>query len=196
MYEKSQITIAQILDAAQRSFVVNHYEDITMDAIAHEAKITKGAIYHHFKSKEDLFLQMMMRYLDSLQAVLQEAVDRSGSAYERLAYLTTLYLEQPREDQTVVQLVRRDANRFTDKTRERLITAYQNALPNQIEAIIVDGITNDEIMAGDPRLFAWHFVAIVEVYLNDYARQQFTHPQSMANHLTSLFFNGVRQQSV
>gem|GEM_PF-6928298 len=57
------------------------------------------------------------------------------------------------------------------------------------------GSNSSEIIAGDPRLFAWHFVAIVEVSLNEYARQQFTHPQSMANHLTALFFNGARQQA-
>lgn len=191
MYEKSQATIAHIFAAAQRLFVANTYDDITMAAIASEAQVTKGAIYHHFKGKEELFLRMMVRYLDCLQILLQQSVTKKGSARERLTLLTVLYLTQSLEEQHVIQLVRRDANRFKDETRQRLVTAYQNALPNQIETIIREGVIAGEMIAGDTRLLAWQFVAIVEVYLSDYARQQFADPNSMAAHLTDLFFDGV-----
>lgn len=191
MYEKSHSTIAQILDAAQRLFVTNSYDDITMAAIACEAEVTKGAIYHHFKGKEELFLKMMLRYLDCLQALLQQAVDLPGSARQRLTQLTALYLDQSLEEQKVMQLVRRDANRFGKQTREQLVQAYQSALPNQIEAIIAEGIKTRQIVAEDARLLAWQFVAIVEVCLSQYARQQFQTPQEMATALTKLFFDGA-----
>ena len=191
MYEKSQQTITHILDAAQRLFVANNYDDITMSAIAQEASVTKGAIYHHFKGKEALFLQMMGRYLGCLQQLLHQAVVVEGSAQRRLTQLTRLYLEQPLEEQHVIQLVRRDANRFADEARQQLVVAYQNALPNQIEAIIGDGVAANEIVAGDIRLLAWQFVAIVEVYLSDFARQQFDEPAVMAEHVVGLFFDGV-----
>ena len=195
MYDKSQATIEQILNAAQRSFVANNYNDITMTAIAQEANMTKGAIYHHFKSKEDLFLQMMVRYLEGLQDLLRPAVKFSGNARERLAKLTTLYLEQSLEEQLAVQLVRRDANRFSKKSRQNLIKAYQNALPNQIETIIADGMAKGEIVNGDARLLAWQFIAIVEVYLHEYARQKFDSPQAMSSRLAALFIDGVGNQS-
>ncbi|MEM7118918.1 MAG: TetR/AcrR family transcriptional regulator [Chloroflexota bacterium] len=191
MYSKSLVTIAQILDAAQRLFVAYSYDDISMAAIAHEAEVTKGAIYHHFKGKEDLFLQMMIRYLECLQELLHGAVVAPGSTRKRLALLTTLYLEQALEEQKVMQLVRRDANRFGAKTREQLIRAYQAALPNQIEAIISEGIASEQVVAGDARLLAWQFVAIVEVCLSQYARQQFESPKEMATSLTTLFFDGA-----
>jgi AcrR family transcriptional regulator len=192
MYEKSQVTVTQILDAAQRSFVANNYNSITMTAIAQEASISKGAIYHHFKSKEDLFLQMMVRYLNGIQKLLRQAVDETvGEVRERLTQLTTAYLEQPLENQHVIQLVRRDANRFTDGTRDTLIAAYQEALPNQIEAIIADGIGEDQITDGDARLMSWQFVAIVEVCLSDYARKKFDSPRAMAIYLTSQFLDGA-----
>jgi len=193
MYEKSHTTISHILDAAQEAFVTHNYEDITLTAIASEANVTKGAIYHHFKNKEDLFFQMMLRHLDSLQHLLQQAVETKGSSRERLAQLTILFLGQPLEAQRVIQLVRRDTNRFTTETRQKLIIAYQNALPNQIETIIADGIAAHEIVAADARLMTWHFIAIVEVYLHEYARKQFDDVTEMVNHLVSLFFYGVNK---
>ena len=65
MYSKSFVTIAQILDSAQQLFVNKSYDDITMAEIARQADVTKGAIYHHFTSKEALFLCMMERYLEN-----------------------------------------------------------------------------------------------------------------------------------
>ncbi len=191
MYEKSQVTITQILDSAQQLFVNKSYDDITMAEIARESNVTKGAIYHHFASKENLFLQMMVRYLNSVQMLLRQAVDEERGARERLTQLTAAYLEQSLEDQRVIQLVRRDANRFTNKTKHTLVTSYQEALPNQIEAIIIDGIADDQIMSGDAQLMAWQFVAIVEVCLSDYIREKFESPQAMAFYLTSMFFDGV-----
>lgn len=191
MYEKSQQTIAQILQAAQRLFVHNSYDDITMKAIAAEADVTKGAIYHHFKGKEALYLRMMVCYLDALRGVLDAALHREGSAQERLMALTAAYLNQPLDQQRTIQLVRRDANRFAEETRTVLIRAYQNALHNPIEVVIAEGIAYGEIIEGNARLLAWQFIAIVEIYLSDYARSQFDDPTEMARHVTALFFEGV-----
>ena len=119
MYEKSQLTISQILDAAQACFVAQSYDDVTMTAIAREAKVTKGAIYHHFRGKEELFLAMMTRYLSALEALLGQAVTLSADAFTRLTRLTTLFLQQPLAQQRIMQLVRRDANRFAGETRKR-----------------------------------------------------------------------------
>lgn len=191
MYDKSLLTISQILDAAQTLFVAKNYDDITMAEIARTANVTKGAIYHHISSKEELFLQMMVRYLNGLQERLKEAVDLDGTARERLTLLTKLYLTMPLEEQRVVQLVRRDSNRFAGETREKLVTSYQTALPNQIESIIADGMTEGEIMSGDARLMAWHYVAIVEVSLTSYVRDQFDDTDVLAGYVTAVFLDGV-----
>lgn len=191
VYEKSLTTIGEILDAAQRLFVLHNYDDVTMTKIAQEAGMTKGAIYHHFKGKKKLFLKMMESYLNALQVTLHQAVAREGTTRERLQDLTTRYLQLPLQEQRLVQLVRRDNSRFTGAERTKLVRAYQDALPNQIERILRDGIASGEIMAGDARLLAWQYVAIVEVSLSDYAREQFTSPPKMAAYVVSVFFDGV-----
>lgn len=125
MYVKSQVTITQILDAAQRTFVANKDNAITMMAIPREANITKGEIYHHFNSKVDLFLQMRVRDLNCIQILLPQAFDETvGGSRERSTHLTTVNLGQPLEDQHVIQLACRDSNRFSDETRHTLIMTH------------------------------------------------------------------------
>lgn len=43
-----------ILDTALRLFCLNGYDNVTMDQIAKEAKISHGLIYHYFKDKTDV----------------------------------------------------------------------------------------------------------------------------------------------
>ncbi len=49
----------QILDAAFSVFVERGYSDTTMDDIVKKSNMSKGAIYHYYDSKKDLFLSLI-----------------------------------------------------------------------------------------------------------------------------------------
>ena len=50
-----EITVERILEAAQRLFLEKGYENTTIQDIVDElGDLTKGAVYHHFKSKEEI----------------------------------------------------------------------------------------------------------------------------------------------
>ena len=55
---RTQETQARLLDAAEEVFVRDGYEAAQLDEIAARADRSKGAVYTHFKSKEDLFLAL------------------------------------------------------------------------------------------------------------------------------------------
>ena len=191
MYAKSATTISNILDAAEGLFISKNYADVTMAEIADTAEVTKGALYHHFASKEALYLEMMLVHLEEKRDLLHAAVVHNGSCRDRLYHLTTSFLNLPDEKRQLMKLVRRDINIFKNPTREQLVRAYQAALPNQIETIIYDGIETGEITARDARLLAWHFVAMVEVVLTEYAQQLLGDKTQMATYVLDLFFNGT-----
>lgn len=191
MYAKSAITIANILDAAQVLFTAKNFADVTMSEIAEAAEVTKGALYHHFSSKEELYLKMMHDYLADIQSLAQAAVKSEGTSRERLRRLTLSFLELPVQRQALVRLVRRDINIFSEAVRESLVRAYQAALPEQAEIIIRDGIRDGEISPYDARLLAWEHVAMVEVVLSSYARTVLSSPAETADYVTRLFFEGA-----
>jgi AcrR family transcriptional regulator len=55
-------TRSLLLDAAEDVFAEKGFAPATLDDIAHAAGYTKGAIYKHFATKEDLFLAVSDRY--------------------------------------------------------------------------------------------------------------------------------------
>jgi len=69
-------TREKILDAAESVFAEKGYHDAAMDAIARNARASKGALYFHFPSKEALFFSL----IDRLAAHLEREVDRSLAA--------------------------------------------------------------------------------------------------------------------
>jgi AcrR family transcriptional regulator len=193
MYTKSTTTIANILEEAKKLFVNRNYADVTMLDIAEAAEVTKGALYYHFASKEALYVGMMLAYLQEVQVLLRSAVESDGACRERLHYLTLNFLNLSHEERSVMQLVRRDINIFKDPIRNKLIRAYQAALPEQVEAIIRDGIRDGEVIDIDPRLLAWEYAAIVEVVLSSrYAQRVLGNHNQQVDCVLNLFFNGVK----
>jgi AcrR family transcriptional regulator len=192
MYTKSKATINTILEAARTLFIEKNYADVTIVDIATLAEASKGALYHHFSSKEDIYLKMMHHYLQQVQAVTSEAAENSaGSCRTRIRASMLAFLQLPDELHALLSLVRRDINIFSDPMRSELIRAYQRAIPEQVEAILQDGITNEEIQPIDARTLSWELVALVEVTLVPYSRQILGSPENIADFVTRMFLDGI-----
>lgn len=75
-----------VLDATTKLLASKGFDLMTMDDVAGEAGISKPSLYKHFKSKEELATEVMIRLLDGALAFL-EAQDGALSAKSRLAGL-------------------------------------------------------------------------------------------------------------
>ena len=76
-------TQARLLDAAEEIFVRDGYGGAQLDEIATMAGRSKGAVYTHFKSKEDLFLALFEHrtrsYIERLVNSLRRCSNREQS---------------------------------------------------------------------------------------------------------------------
>ena len=52
--EKSLLSKSKIIDAAMKLFLEKGYENTTMQDIVQASGMSKGAIYHYFKSKQEI----------------------------------------------------------------------------------------------------------------------------------------------
>ena len=80
---RTQETQTRLLKAAEEVFVRDGYEAAQLDEIAARADRSKGAVYTHFKSKEDLFLALFEHrtrsFVDRLIASLDKCTSRKQS---------------------------------------------------------------------------------------------------------------------
>ncbi len=59
----------EILEAALTIFVKKGYSDTRMEDIVQEIGLSKGALYHHFQSKRDLFIALIEQWMDQFAAI-------------------------------------------------------------------------------------------------------------------------------
>lgn len=80
--EEAEATRQALLDTALTLFAAQGPEAVTMKQIAAQASVTHGAMYWHFRNKQDLLTQLLQQcelpfeqhYLEQRQAVQQDAL--------------------------------------------------------------------------------------------------------------------------
>jgi AcrR family transcriptional regulator len=73
--EQRERTRGELLDAAAETFARHGFHGASVDLIAEVAGYTKGAVYSNFRSKEELFLDLLDRQLDATVDILATVVD-------------------------------------------------------------------------------------------------------------------------
>jgi AcrR family transcriptional regulator len=79
----SESTKQALVDSATDLFTKNGYAGTSLDAIVKRARVTKGALYHHFSGKQALFEAAFNQVETKAMTQLSKAIDGEGSPWER-----------------------------------------------------------------------------------------------------------------
>jgi len=74
----------QILDAAQRRFAHYGVSKVTMDDVAADLGISKASVYYYFKTKEDVFREVVRREREEFIGLVESITASEGTAEEKL----------------------------------------------------------------------------------------------------------------
>jgi AcrR family transcriptional regulator len=67
MQDRSEITRGRILQESFQLFLQKGYDTTGVAQICEAAQVSKGAFYHHFPSKHDVFLTILDQWTDALE---------------------------------------------------------------------------------------------------------------------------------
>jgi len=105
--EEAAVTRATVLKAALAVFSAKGYAATTLDDVAKAAKVTRGAIYWHFKSKADLYNTLIQELSARGATVVQQAVAEGGTFIEilrRIFVRLCAVVEDDKEARAVMEL--------------------------------------------------------------------------------------------
>ena len=153
----------QILDAALHVIVQNGYHQSRMDDIVSTSGLSKGAIYWYYKSKKDVYLDLVnhwvVRYSNSLIKLTQKNISSS----EQLKNLFETFFHQFEKDPIVFKallefwsLAGRDAE-FNIKLEKVTYNFIQ-----YIESIIKKGVESGEFKQVNPNIAAMSIMVVIE----------------------------------
>lgn len=137
-----------ILSAAQTMLHQHGYNHLTMDRVAETVEYSKGTIYNHFASKEDLVCSLCCRCVSNLIEVFERAYHFPGSTRERYSAIGigySLYHQLHPMDTQILQIIKNNAVR--EKISDFKL-AEMESLEQKITSI-TSSIVQEAINCGD-----------------------------------------------
>lgn len=91
--ERRETTRAALLDAARALFAERGVADTSRDDVAERAGVTRGALYHHFPSKNAVAVAVIGALDDELSARVIAAAAKGSDAFDRLRRAARAYID-------------------------------------------------------------------------------------------------------
>ena len=161
-------TVQKILDVSMKLFVEKGYEQTTvLDIVSNLGGLTRGAFYHHFKSKEDVFFAIsdkMFRDHNPFEA-LKGRDDLNGLEKLRQIFLSrTDILDEP-ENADYISFHQIGISLLTQPHFLAEQLKSNQMIATILSSFIEEGMSDGSIRPGDPKLLAELIIILFNVWM-------------------------------
>ena len=142
--------------AALKLFVSEGVDAATTREIADQAGVSEGALYRHYKGKDELALALFMETHNRLGEMLQQAFFEPGSIEEKVRRAVTSYCKLADEDWLLFSFHLVSLNRFLPHDTRR-----DDDPVTVLERLVQMLMDNGDIPKGDPAIIASMCLGVV-----------------------------------
>jgi len=143
-----------ILLTAFKMFAENGYDGVSLNSIIKETGLTKGGVYYHFNSKDELFKEVVetfiLKYFTKKVSDIVRNTQRSIDERLRDLYLVPAMLLKeaqplsPNASNAFIFNLMFDAARKSENMKEKLMKCYEDT-NDLIRALLTEGIESNKI---------------------------------------------------
>lgn len=153
----------EILHQAQTLFMQYGYKKTTMDEIALASGKAKSTLYHHFESKNEVFLAVVEKEMISLRKHVKGKVEEYKTTVDKLStYFNEFHIEV-RNRINLYRLVWED--RVLELYGDNIFEKMMNYEKNYIARIIEDGVDSAELHGIEKNNIPWVAEIIMAAFL-------------------------------
>jgi len=181
----------KILESAKSLFIEHGYHGLAMREIAEALGVTKPALYYHFKDKEELFLAILHKNLDDIEAGIDAILAQKLTSKDAIYLFIQHVLNQSTDDRAVIVLEIQESKQLSETARNDFYQLYQAKFIQKIQNIFAHGIENGEIRAIDPAFATWTLLGILYPYLAMGRESSGALSEDKIKMIFDIFMNGV-----
>lgn len=152
---RGEATRRAILKAAEAVIGAKGFNDASIIDITREAGVAQGTFYIYFKSKDDIFAELVVEMGRLLRLALSEATaearDRIAAEREGLRGFLTFVTAHPNLYRIIQEAL------FVDPEAYR---AYFQSFADSYRDALGEAVAAGEIRSGDPDIWAWALIGI------------------------------------
>lgn len=161
--QSPEIRRQAILDAATTVFAQSGFDAATTDQIARVAGLSKGGLYWHFTSKEEILMALLRQFFDQDLAALQGLLEIEGSAKARLELLVQQSSSALLEfAQRLPVMLAFYALAARQQEVRAFLQSYYQRYQGLVEALFQQGYAQGEFQQAEPKTAATTLIAQLE----------------------------------
>jgi AcrR family transcriptional regulator len=182
----------EILRTAARLFQQRGYDATSMNDVAAALKLSKGGLYHHFQSKDEILFEIMNHAMEITQERVLAPVRSIPDPEERLRALIRLHMEvvlSPRDREITVML---HENHPLPPTLRKRINHRKKEYVHFVESLI--GEVQDARKAKStvsPRAAAFALLGMINWIYQWYKPEGNLQAHNLIPQFTDLLFGGI-----
>jgi len=183
-----------ILRTAARLFQQQGYDATSMNDVAAALKLSKGGLYHHFQSKDEILFNLMNHALDITQERVVDAVQGTADPEERLRMLIRRHIEvvmSVRDREITVML---HENHPLPPAMRRRINARKKDYVHYVENLIEEVQRSRQAKGNvSARASAFALLGMINWIYQWYRPEGSLQEESLIQQYTEIFFAGAFQ---
>lgn len=157
-----------ILDAAAEVFATASFDSVSVADIAARANVSKANVFHHFASKEALYLEVMREACKGHAEFTEALIDEDTASAEKLRRLIAFDFEDLFGNEQRSQLVLREVLNTGSRSGRNLVGPVFQRNFVAVTAVIRQGQKRGEFRrAFDPAVAAWMLGASVMMFFQN-----------------------------
>lgn len=169
---------ARILEIATREFANRGFDNANVNTIAETAGVSVGSIYKYFDSKESLFLTAIHYGMETLEAVLKDALDSTDGLFVKAERIARLIQKHSRENTDLIRLYNEITSESNSELVKQISRQMEQISSDTYSRLIAEAQTRGEVRKSlDPRLAAYFmdslFMALQFSYACEYYQERF-----------------------
>jgi AcrR family transcriptional regulator len=182
----------EILRAAARLFQQQGYDATSMNDVAAALKLSKGGLYHHFQSKDEILYHIMSHAMDITEERVINVVRRIEGAEERLRALIRLHIEVVLSEEDREITVMLHENHPLPPALRRKINGRKKDYVHFVENLVADvQRQRNSTSQVTPRAAAFALVGMINWIYQWYRPDGSLTGDALVRQYTDIFFRGA-----
>lgn len=145
---------------AEHLFAQKGFACTDMRSIAQAAQVSIGAIYHHFSSKDELFVAILRQEFDRWKKALTTLLDQKLPMEEIIPRMIQVHFSMAREHAAAVRLFHQSLLSGNPKLSKTIESLRQEGV-DYLAAIIRNGIESGKIRPCNPKIAAHGLIGML-----------------------------------
>ncbi len=182
----------EILRTAARLFQQRGYDATSMNDVAAALKFSKGGLYHHFQSKDEILFHIMSHAMDITEERVINVVRRIEGAEERLRTLIRLHIEVvlSAEDREITVMLHE--NHPLPPALRRKINARKKDYVHFVEHLVADvQRQRNSTSRVNPRAAAFALLGMINWIYQWFKPDGPLSGEAIVQQFTDIFFRGA-----